>query len=567
VAISYTYGNYTQPNISAEDFTRLQTPFALDSLEFSRYVSPIIRHAIHLTSSIDERYLWADALCVTHHDPEAASEQLAAMGTIYASAIVTIIATDGDSMSGITGLKGTSDSRGISQDVIPFGDETLIVRWGSRRNNEKCQFYFERGWTFQEYELSRRKIFLADYKIRWSCACSIWHEDSTLFSELDRKFSHDWDILMAGFPDDRRLSLYVMKYNRRSLTFEEDALAAISGLLSVFSRSFEGGFLYGIPEMFFEHSLGWRHPWWLEEGLRHRVTSGRPAENRFAFSGLPSWSWLGWKGRVSLRYQTAIQIRSHRLEYAFPGECRNQIEEAFPITEWYTSESISDPPERRRRIQSTWYKDRDSLKDFTKPMPFGWSRRDIGTATSSQSDPRPRPDGCEKFVFQHEAISEMDGIPVERYYPFPVNEITASTPPSMPVQTQYLFCETFQATLSGYQQDINKSKYPYHYEAKLCNELGKVVGKLDLVNEESMDQLSQVVDTTTEIGLEVDVVAICKLKRYTKKDSDSPQTTKDLYLILWVEWKDGIAYRLSSGEVVASEWEKLDLKKISLVLG
>ncbi|CEI67581.1 unnamed protein product [Fusarium venenatum] len=487
---------------------------------------------MHLTSSIDERYLWADALCVTHHDPEAASEQLAAMGTIYANAVVTIIAADGDSVSGMLGLKGTSKSRELSQDFIPFGDETLVVP----------------PWIEPGNDSSARR----------------WHEGYTLYTELD-EFSRDLDILMAGFPDDQRLSNYIGDYNWRSLTFEEDALPAISGLLSVFSRSFEGGFLYGLSEMFFEHSLGWRRPWWHKKGLRCRVISGRPTKNQFAFSGLPSWSWLGWKGYVALRYQTAVRVRSNRIVVFMEG--RHRIEEAFPITEWYTSESISDPPERRRRIKSTWFENRDGFKDFTKPMPSGWSRRDVGTATSSRGEPRPYPDGCGRYVFQHEAISEINGTPVEWYYPFPVNEITTATSPSMPDQTQYLFCETFQATLLGYQQDIDKSKYPNLFEAKLCDKFGKVVGKLDLVNYESRDEFPEAVDTTTEIGLQVDVVAICKLKRYIKKELDLPQITKDLYLVLWVEWKEGIAYRLSSGEVLAEEWEKLDLKKISFVLG
>jgi hypothetical protein len=126
VAISYTYRNHTQPVITSSDFTRLQKPFSLETTDFSHFVSPIVRHAICLTSVIEERYLWADALCITHHDPKAASEQLRSMGAIYANAIVTIVATDGDSESGIPGLKGISSPRGMRQNIIPFGDERLL---------------------------------------------------------------------------------------------------------------------------------------------------------------------------------------------------------------------------------------------------------------------------------------------------------------------------------------------------------------------------------------------------------------------------------------------------------
>ncbi|UZP36594.1 hypothetical protein NXS19_004410 [Fusarium pseudograminearum] len=294
---------------------------------------------MYLTSTIDERYLWADALCVTHHDPEAASEQLATMGTIYANAVVTIIAVDGDSQSGILGLKGISNPRGIQQETIPFGDETVIVR---NTDINKRSYYSIARCT--------------------GCVCTTWHEEVTLYTEIDHISRKQFDLLTAGFPADFCLTQHAMSYNQRFLTFQEDAFPAISGLLSVLSRSFEGGFLYGIPEMFFEHSLGW---WGMD--LQRRVSSDRPTEKQFVFSGLPSWSWLGWQGYVFYREQTAIRVWS------------NPIEEAFPITDWYTSNSPSDPPDRRRRIRSTWYEKRDGFKDFTKPMPPGWSRRETST--------------------------------------------------------------------------------------------------------------------------------------------------------------------------------------------
>jgi hypothetical protein len=128
LAISHTYGKHTPPSITSNDFIRLQEPSALATIEFLGYVSLIVCHAMFLTSVIDERYLWADALYITHHNAQAASEQLNSMGAIYANAILTIITTDSDSKSGIHGLKGISNSREISQVIIPFGDKKLVVR-------------------------------------------------------------------------------------------------------------------------------------------------------------------------------------------------------------------------------------------------------------------------------------------------------------------------------------------------------------------------------------------------------------------------------------------------------
>ncbi|KAH7186267.1 heterokaryon incompatibility protein-domain-containing protein [Fusarium flagelliforme] len=562
VAISYTYGEYTRPSISLSDFNRLQEPFALTTPEFSNLISPMIRHAMRMTTILEERFLWADSLCITHHDPKTASEQLKLMGAIYANAIVTIIAADGDSESGLSGLRGTSGPRETSQDIIPFGDETIVVR------NTYCldemiyfssryQPYYHRGWTFQEYALSKRKIIFYNDELHWVCACSVWHEELALYTEINDEVRSWSDAVMAGFPHEFSTSRYLMTYNQRLLTFEEDALPAVSGLLSVFSRSFDGGFLYGIPEMFFEHSLGWRL--WVGN-LQRRLPSGRPIESQFPSSGLPSWSWLGWKGAVILRCQSAIQVTRS-----------DSIQEAFPITEWYTSDLPSGPPEQRRRIQSTWYEKRKGYKDFSKPMPSGWTRRDVTIDSSTCNKPRVYPEGCDGYVFQHESMLEMNGEPLEWYYPFPISSIQESTGPSMPEQTRYLFCETATATLHGFREDVVELPNTRSLEASIFNSYGTKIGTLDLVNEESRDRFPMHADGS-EAGLSVDIVAVCKLKTYFKiwnpgSMACSNSQTEDTYLVLWVEWEDGIAYRVASGEAIAEEWEKLDLKTVSLVLG
>jgi hypothetical protein len=42
---------------------------------------------------------------------------------------------------------------------------------------------------------------------------------------------------------------------------------------------------------------------------------------------------------------------------------------------------------------------------------------------------------------------------------------------------------------------------------------------------------------------------------------------EDGHVVLWVEWKDGVAYRLASGKVKTEEWEKLDTESVDLILG
>ncbi|WKT49355.1 Heterokaryon incompatibility [Fusarium oxysporum f. sp. vasinfectum] len=194
VAISYTYGSHTPPVITSTAFKGLQKPFALETPEFSDFASPIIRHAMYLTSAVDERCLWADALCVTHHDPKAASEQLRSMGSIYVNAVAIIIATDGDSRSGVPGLKGMSNPQGLSQNVIAFGDERLILRNTSFLDEmiffpTQRQSYYQRGRTCQEYALAKRKIIFNNLEIHW----------------IDNELHLQSNIVMDGFPDETHL--------------------------------------------------------------------------------------------------------------------------------------------------------------------------------------------------------------------------------------------------------------------------------------------------------------------------------------------------------------------------
>lgn len=60
------------------------------------------------------------------------------------------------------------------------------------------------------------------------------------------------DLILKGLPDLKSLRELMSNYNTRNFRYEEDMIPGISGLLSLFSRSFQSGFLCGLPEMFFD---------------------------------------------------------------------------------------------------------------------------------------------------------------------------------------------------------------------------------------------------------------------------------------------------------------------------
>lgn len=107
---------------------------------------------MYLTLALGEQYLWVDTLCVIQGDDTETVHQLNLMGTFYASAILTIVVADGDSSTGIQGLKGASSARKAKQALIQFGEETLLCS----DFEINLGHYKTRGWTYQEYIMSQR---------------------------------------------------------------------------------------------------------------------------------------------------------------------------------------------------------------------------------------------------------------------------------------------------------------------------------------------------------------------------------------------------------------------------
>lgn len=124
---------------------------------------------------------------------------------------------------------------------------------------------------------SPRKIMFQYQLAVWECNQCAWHEAS--LSEktlpfLDSKFQmtiSPWQnrIKFSPIPYIRQYITLVRDYSRRKLTYSDDALPAITSLLSVMSLSFSGGFISGLPEMFFHEALLWQP----REPMQRRLTS------------------------------------------------------------------------------------------------------------------------------------------------------------------------------------------------------------------------------------------------------------------------------------------------------
>jgi len=543
VALSYRWGK-TSPIIrDSEMMSKLQITFALQNPAVEPLIPLTIRHAIALTNLLGERYLWVDALCIDHSDKQRTKEQLDLMGAIYANAVFTIVVANTDAMGGIPGLEGISNPRRDSLPswtAIPWGDETIRIcsddvagSLSMARLIPRSDEYYKRGWAFQEYMLSQRRLIIDNNGLHWECSRCTWHEALKGEPRVARPRHVQ---VPYGLADFRSLTQRLSEFNTRSLTYEDDALSAIAGLLAVASRSIHGGFNYGHPLQCFDESLCWTG------AVRRRECSTRSEDHLPADHALPSWSWLGWQG----------EVHGLGMEDLVTGSTATQV---FQITQWSAAKSANTEPHRRRLIESTWYGDCEKYKDTTWPLPRGWKRHSVKEMSAWDLGLTLFHHGCEEYFFKHTTL------PAERfYYPFPISEVNETTTPIDTEQLQYLFCETQRARLWAYLEKDSATDWK-RQSATLRSRAGDEVGSLTV----QPDDMSVIFQRSTEnpLGYEVLLVAICGY-RLLELHFDQPE---EWINVLWVEEVAGVSYRRGVGKVSKKIWDEIELENISLILG
>jgi hypothetical protein len=74
------------------------------------------------------------------------------------------------------------------------------------------------------------------------------------------------------------------------MSLEEDVERAFAGITTILSSTFMVGFLYGLPQLFFDATLLWQP--------RGNMKRRRPQRITHLSTAIPSWSWMGWKGPI-----------------------------------------------------------------------------------------------------------------------------------------------------------------------------------------------------------------------------------------------------------------------------
>ncbi|KAK8137591.1 heterokaryon incompatibility protein-domain-containing protein [Apiospora sp. TS-2023a] len=397
ICLSYRWGKSPAYRTTKAALPDLQKPGSLDRTDIKAQLPPVVSQAMQLVEAMDERFLWVDTLCIPQDDEDFKVAEMDRMGEIYGSAFLTIIAAEGDGDHKIPGLPGAAP-RISNQDLFKFAHHTLIQVPGGRSLDKTFRTaYAKRGWTYQEYQMSARKLIFSDSRVHWDCGCDAWDEERPMYKDLYCKEDTAEYLTAHGLPDLETIWSVVRGFNHRDLTHDSDALRAISGILAVLNRGFDGGFLFGLPIMFFDLALCW----YPHDELRRRVTPNEQSETKTA--RLPSWSWVGWHGPV--------HCCSDEIGFDVFSIGASQT---HPITTWHASHA---PHGHQRRPIDSWFHRRPLHCDPYAP-PSGWTREDLVHSPHGFLDPRDqKPHGCGEHVFRHNSVPHKTF-----WYHFPTSE-------------------------------------------------------------------------------------------------------------------------------------------------
>jgi hypothetical protein len=189
---------------------------------------------------------------------------------------------------------------------------------------------------------------------------------------------------MAGPPPIRQACRFI---HNRLLTDQSDGFQAFSAIINALSRSFQGGFVHGVPELYFDFGLLWRP----------NTPTRRRAGAKVATLELPSWSWVGWEGNVVHAYLK----KSHQL--LWDNENFGPPINISPMVTWY---KVNTRTGEKCRIDNSYDSFQKMRKDPSIPLPAGWSRVDPSNSPDCPDD---------QWAFSHDDVPNTEFI-----HPIPI---------------------------------------------------------------------------------------------------------------------------------------------------
>ena len=231
------------------------------------------------------------------------------MDKIYVSAFLTICVIDGSNM--FSSVPGINVPLWARFQVVTDTEEAryMFTRLQSTHEVLEGSDWATRAWTFQEGELSTRRLCFAENGIFLICREEIFHDllefgrsDERVKCNLNTGNSHylalgfDLDMQCWNFDFYARMAA---SYSRRSITFPSDVYDAMAGAIHRMSKHLDTSFVAALPAHDLFSALLW---------LNHDTSFSVRREGRRR-PGFSTWSWLGWEGPIE--YWLWLQAPSH----------------------------------------------------------------------------------------------------------------------------------------------------------------------------------------------------------------------------------------------------------------
>ncbi|KAK3499047.1 heterokaryon incompatibility protein-domain-containing protein [Neurospora hispaniola] len=334
----------------------------------------VVEDSIRVVKELGFRYLWVDRYCIPQADKRAKHTQIQLMGTIYARSAITIIAAGGgDAEYGLPGVDARARNPQVRIDLESVGGNlrlppSLMV-YRLPQDDVQSSLWSTRGWTYQEALLSKRRLVFTDNQVFFECQHMLYEESLTASGPSSRQTVYSANFVfptLAVFKKSYSVWERINEFLKRTLSFEHDALDAISGILNMYRTecSEHGGiaFLCGMPlfpklsvhqsdditpkrgeserqwhsslyetSVLIEGLLWDGH--WVEKpiGVPKAELSSTKLE-RPRRSEFPSWTWVGWKG--TSRYALEVMSISESISKTSKCAIRAVYEECQTDMDW-----------------------------------------------------------------------------------------------------------------------------------------------------------------------------------------------------------------------------------------
>jgi hypothetical protein len=429
----------------------------------------------------------------------------------------------------------------------------------------------------------------------WQCQQAAWLEsiaaepedipaEECLAMQPERE---EYLLDVDTWPNEERYWRLVRMYTRRDLTFESDAARAFSAVIDLMSRSFPGGFHWGIPAFYFDLGLLW--------------TSPTPLKRRAQF---PSWSWMGWKGEIM------GSKLDHRISPTGVGH-RGWNDMLQTDVSWHACKAAGDQP---IHIDNGWHQYRAMKDDPADLLPPGWYTREadgteiFGNTDGSQNGegillgdgdydedggPDTNTQGGEdedgddngsdyagyrvvpKRLFCHPLVkTAKQYLPfVYLNYPVPITE-----QPLGPFPHAWLPFLCFSTTKqdfifrgTGFNPEPRYGK-SHCLWADLQTQNGTWAGVVETNLSMDTDVRSLKGRVCEMILVFTQIVMQAKTANHHCRELQFCDALKDLQTyeccnVLWVEWQDGIAFRKGIGRILKKVWDLNPGKQVDVTMG